>query len=229
MRTRRRSGRFATTSRIRISRKSVMRSRSCTSSRITTLYRPKRGSFTTRRKRVPTVQNSTVPVSEFGIMVSPLMEWPISPPTSAKRSQATRCAKEMAAMRRGCVTTIRGTVRAHAGLALRTRVLTSMSGSSSPPSKYFAKIVDLSSATSSTSQAYQTSSYSTSTVIPTSRFRGSSSGASSGRSIFHSRQSSRMNCGSCVDLPLPVPPLTTTTLLYSRALPSSPLICSAGN
>mmetsp|Transcript_69774 Transcript_69774/g.185421 ORF Transcript_69774/g.185421 Transcript_69774/m.185421 type:complete len:200 (+) Transcript_69774:25-624(+) len=179
-----------------------------------------------RRKRVPTVQNSTVPVSDSGKTLSPLMAYPISPPTSPKRSQATRWARVTAAMRRGWVTTIFGTLRAQEGLLFRTRVLTSMSCSSSPPSWYFAAMVDLSSAASRMLHGYHTSSNSTSTTSSTSRVGGSSA---LGPSTFHSRQSSSMNCGNCVDLPLPVPPLTMTTLLYSKAL----LICSrtfsAGN
>mmetsp|Transcript_56361 Transcript_56361/g.167679 ORF Transcript_56361/g.167679 Transcript_56361/m.167679 type:complete len:216 (-) Transcript_56361:1205-1852(-) len=181
-----------------------------------------------RRRRVPTVQNSTVPVSEAGKIVSPLMACPISPPTSPKRSHATRWASVTAAMRRGCVTTMRGTSCAQKGLALRTRDSTSTSPSTSPPSWYFTVMVDLSSATSRMVHVYHTSSYSTSTRPSTVR-SGPPWGSPSGHSNFHSRKSSRRNCGNCVDLPLPVPPLTTTTLLYSRALLMSARIFSAGS
>mmetsp|Transcript_58561 Transcript_58561/g.148402 ORF Transcript_58561/g.148402 Transcript_58561/m.148402 type:complete len:250 (-) Transcript_58561:569-1318(-) len=225
------SGLFATTSLRRMSKKSVCKSRSCTSSRITTLYRTSIGSVTTRFRSVPTVQNSMVPVSAVGMTVSPRTAWPTSLPHSSwYRSQATRCARAVAAILRGCVTTIFGFIRIQAGLPARTRDLTSTSSSSSSPSKYLTLMVFWSSETSKISQANHVSSSSsswnsTSTVAPSSRMRGSSSPPS----ISHSRKSSRMNWGSWVDLPLPVPPLTITAWLRSRAAPISPRIFSAGS
>mmetsp|Transcript_67569 Transcript_67569/g.206942 ORF Transcript_67569/g.206942 Transcript_67569/m.206942 type:complete len:205 (-) Transcript_67569:1285-1899(-) len=183
--TSRRSGRRPRVSFKRISKKSVMRSRSWTSSRMMVLNFVRNGSVTTRRRSVPTVQYSIVPVSQSGNTVSPRTAWPISPPTSPKRSQATRCARDVAAMRRGCVTTMRGFIRIQAARPGRTRSLTTMSSSSSPPSKYRALIVFLSFDTSRTSHANHSSSASspssgsswnsTSTVAPSSSSSSSSS------------------------------------------------------
>mmetsp|Transcript_92464 Transcript_92464/g.239401 ORF Transcript_92464/g.239401 Transcript_92464/m.239401 type:complete len:250 (-) Transcript_92464:1033-1782(-) len=231
MRTSLRSGLFVTTSLRRMSRKSVCKSRSCTSSRITTLYRASIGSVVTRFRSVPTVQNSIVPVSAVGKIVSPRTAWPTSLPHSSwYLSHATRCASDTAAIRRGCVTTIRGLFRVQAGRLARTRVATSMSSSSSSPSKYLAEMVFWSSETAKTSQAYHVSSpssswYSHSTTAPSSRVRGSSSPPS----CSQSRQSSRMNWGIWVDLPLPVPPETIMTWLRSRAALISSRISSAGS
>mmetsp|Transcript_34652 Transcript_34652/g.99202 ORF Transcript_34652/g.99202 Transcript_34652/m.99202 type:complete len:347 (-) Transcript_34652:448-1488(-) len=132
-------------------------------------------------------------------------------------------------MRRGCVTTIFGFIVAHCGRALRTRVWTSTSSSSSPPSKYFAFTVLWPSDTSSIWQRYHTSSNSTSTMLPTSSSGDPAPSSESGSSTSQSLKSSRMNCGSWVDLPLPVPPLTMMDWLYSRALASSSRTRSAGS
>mmetsp|Transcript_77394 Transcript_77394/g.226971 ORF Transcript_77394/g.226971 Transcript_77394/m.226971 type:complete len:293 (-) Transcript_77394:748-1626(-) len=48
-------------------------------------------------------------------------------------------------------------------------------------------------------------------------------------SVPSPRQSSNMNCGNCVDFPLPVPPLMTTTCEVSKAAPRPSRSCSTGS
>mmetsp|Transcript_17712 Transcript_17712/g.44591 ORF Transcript_17712/g.44591 Transcript_17712/m.44591 type:complete len:288 (+) Transcript_17712:419-1282(+) len=130
----------------------------------------------------------------------------------------------MAAMRRGCVTTMLGFALIQEG-RWRTRSATSTSSSSSSPSKYRALMVFPSSETSKISLGYHFSSKNTSQTEPTSKFSSSSAPPS----FSHSSKSSKMNCGSCVDFPLPVPPLTMTAWLRSRASLRIWRISSAGS
>mmetsp|Transcript_10902 Transcript_10902/g.47188 ORF Transcript_10902/g.47188 Transcript_10902/m.47188 type:complete len:436 (-) Transcript_10902:742-2049(-) len=151
------SGRLRSSARRSTSKKSVLMSRSCTSS-IMTCDTPRRpGSRINRRSSTPVVTNSTLAPSSLGAQPCRRTLKPTELPARSPRSPATRSATETAAMRRGCVTMIR------------------VSG-------------------------------------PTPR----------------ATASSRMYCGHWVDLPLPVPPDTTTTRFVRRASQSSVRIFAMG-
>mmetsp|Transcript_10060 Transcript_10060/g.19851 ORF Transcript_10060/g.19851 Transcript_10060/m.19851 type:complete len:208 (+) Transcript_10060:1102-1725(+) len=135
------------TSRMRSSKKSVLMSRSCTSSMITWLTPSSVGSCCSLLSSTPVVQNSTLAPQGLGGLVFMRTRYPTLLPSSSPRSLATRAATAVAASLLGCVTTTRQLLAVPAWMA-----------------------------------------------------------------------SSKMYCGICVVLPLPVPPLTTTTASSLSAL-----------
>mmetsp|Transcript_6496 Transcript_6496/g.26310 ORF Transcript_6496/g.26310 Transcript_6496/m.26310 type:complete len:428 (+) Transcript_6496:2323-3606(+) len=157
MSTTRSSGLLRKSARSSTNRKSVLMSRSCTSSIMTCDTPSSDGSRIRRRSKTPVVTNSTDAPSSRGEVPWRRTEKPTELPHFSPRSFATRCATETAAIRRGCVTT--------------TRV--------SGPAPFLIA-------------------------------------------------SSRMYCGHCVLLPLPVPPETTTTWFVRSASTSASLILTMG-
>ena len=107
MSTTRSSGLLRRSARRSTSRKSVLMSRSCTSSIITCDVPSRLGSRISRRSNTPVVTNSTLAPSSRGAVPCRRTENPTECPHFSPRSAATRSATETAAMRRGCVTTTR--------------------------------------------------------------------------------------------------------------------------
>mmetsp|Transcript_6217 Transcript_6217/g.13024 ORF Transcript_6217/g.13024 Transcript_6217/m.13024 type:complete len:242 (+) Transcript_6217:2349-3074(+) len=100
-----RSGRFTSRSFRSTSKKSVLMSRSCTSSITTCETPPSDGSLTIRRSSTPVVTNSMHPDFRGETPLRRTL-YPTELPSFSPRSSATRSATEEAAMRLGCVTTM---------------------------------------------------------------------------------------------------------------------------
>ena len=106
MRMTRRSGLVEMSSRSRTSKKSVLMSRSCTSSIITCEIPSNSWSLISRRSKTPVVTNSMFAAS-LGALPCSLTANPTEFPIGSSRSAATRSATDIAAILRGCVTMMR--------------------------------------------------------------------------------------------------------------------------